>query len=126
MVRAAARAGTVGFGVLAVWWVVHVERRTRPRVRVLPVGFAPTFCGTLLAAAALAMLAVGVHDLAAHALSSGGRVRSGDLLTTGATVLATALPCWTVLAYQATRPAGNARSRPQDRGGDEGPSIPVP
>jgi len=96
-------SGWLGFLVMVAWWVLHVHRRTRPAV--LPAGFALTVCGTLLGIVAAFLLAVSIPDVARGTDSIGGLTGSGDLVATGATMMAAALLCWVALARQATRPA---------------------
>lgn len=96
-------SGWLGFLVLVAWWVLHVHRRTRPAV--LPAGFALTVCGTLIGIVAAFLLAIGIPDVARGTDSVGGVIGSGDLVATGATMMAAALLCWAALARQATHPA---------------------
>lgn len=95
--------GWLGCLFLVAWWVVHVHRKARPAV--LPAGFALTVGGTLLAAVAAFLLAVGIADVARGIDSVGDLIGSGDLVTTGAAMMAASLFCWMALAWQATRPA---------------------
>ncbi|MBO0830610.1 MAG: hypothetical protein J2P28_19920 [Actinobacteria bacterium] len=103
VIRSHLFSGWFGILVLATWWVVHVQRKARPTV--LPVGFALTVAGTLLGALSLFMLAVGIPDVVRGVTSIGHIIGSGDLVATGATLMAASLLCWTVLARQATHPA---------------------
>lgn len=93
--------GVLGFVILVAWWLLHVQRQRRPVV--LPAGFSLTVCGSLLAAVAVFLLATGVHNVALGTDGTSGLVGSGDLVTTGATVLAVALLCWVLLARRVTR-----------------------
>jgi HAAS domain-containing protein len=114
VVRAHLVVGVVGFVLVAVWWVLHAERRTRPGV--LPAGFNLAACATVLAVAALPALVTGLRAAAAGTADIGGVIGSADLLVTASTVLAVSLTCWTVLARQVTRPARNLlvpRARPR-------------
>jgi hypothetical protein len=95
--------GWLGFLVLVGWWVLHVHRKARPAV--LPAGFALTVCGTFLGAIAALLLAIGISDVARGVDAIGDLIGSGDLVATGATMMAAALLCWMGLALQATRPA---------------------
>lgn len=101
--------GWLGFVVLGLWWVLHVRRKTRPAV--LPAGFDLIACSTLLGVVGLLLLATGIHDVALGTNSTGGLLGSGDLLMTGASVLAAAMLAWLALARQATRPARNLPAR---------------
>ena len=96
-------SGWLGFLVLVAWWVLHVHRRNRPAV--LPAGFALTVCGTLLGIVAAFLLAIGIPDIARGTDSIAGVTGSGDLVATGATIMAAALLSWAALARQAIRPA---------------------
>lgn len=102
VIRSHLVAGVFGFVVLAAWWLLHVHRKTRPAV--LPAGFSLTVCGTFLGAVSVFMLAIGAADLARGTVSIGGVAGSGDLVATGATIMAAAAGCWLALAWQATRP----------------------
>lgn len=95
--------GWLGFLVLVAWWVLHIHRKARPTV--LPAGFALTVCGTLLAIVAAFLLAIGITDVARGADSIGDLIGSGDVVATGATMMAAALLCWVALARQAAHPA---------------------
>lgn len=105
VVRAHLVVGVVGFVLVAAWWVLHAERRTRPTV--LPAGFNLAACGTLLSVAALPALVAGLRAAAVGTRDIGGLIGSADLMVTGSTVLAVSLLCWAALARQATRPARN-------------------
>ena len=105
VVRSHLVVGVVGFVVVAAWWTLHTERRTRPTV--LPAGFNLTACGILLGVASLPALVVGLRATIAGAGNIDGVIGSADLMVTGSTVLAVSLACWAVAARQLTRPARN-------------------
>jgi hypothetical protein len=102
--------GWLGFLILVAWWVVHVHRKAQPAL--LPAGFALTVCSTLLGVVAVVLLVFGIADLAHGIDSTDGVIGSGDLVATGATILAAALLSWAALAWQATRPARNLTAGP--------------
>jgi hypothetical protein len=93
--------GCLGIVTLAIWWAWHVHRKTRPVV--LPSGFSLTVCATLLSVTGVFLLAAGIRDAVLGITAIGGLIGSADLAGTGATVTATALLCWLLLARQATR-----------------------
>lgn len=101
--------GVAGFAALAAWWTLHVRRQARPSV--LPVGFGLAVCGTAAAAVAAALLAFGLGDIVLHT-GADGPVSPADLVATGATVTASALFCWILLARRVTRPPLGAESGP--------------
>jgi hypothetical protein len=65
----------------------------------------PDAGGTLLGVAAAFLLAIGIFEVVSGTDSVGGVIGSGDLVSTGATMMAAALLCGVALARHTTRPA---------------------
>lgn len=103
-------AGWAGVVLLGVWWAVHLHRKSR--VSILPAGFALTVASTLLATVAAFLLAFGILAVLHGNTAAGGLIGSGDLVTTGATLMTAALLGWVAVAWQAARPARKLAAGP--------------